>query len=80
MLNPLFGHEIEVGLFEAEHRLRFEISMMTGRSMVVVRTVIVMMHIAVIIVITEIGPIRPSIVTARVMTGIVAVEHRIVFV
>ena len=80
MLDSLFGHKVEIGLFKAEHRLRFEVSMMAGRSMVVVRTVIVMMHIAVVIVITEIGPIRPSIVTARVMTGIVAVEHRIVFV
>ena len=88
MLDPLLRHEVEVGLFKAKHRLRLEVPVMAGRSMIVVRAVIVMVHVAAVhvaavhvavVVVAEIGSIRSSIVAAR-MVRIVAVEHRIVLV
>lgn len=78
VLDPLLGHKVEVGLLQAEHWLRLEVPVMTGRSMVVVR-VVVMREIAVIVVVAEVGSIRSTAVTARVVR-IVTVEHRVVLV
>lgn len=65
VFDPLLRHEVKVRLLQTEHRLWFEVAVMAGRSMVVVWIVVlVMREVAVVVVVTEIGSIRSTTVTA----------------